>query len=92
MRNAALRENARITGYRNLSGRSARTPRRQIEKQILKQIEQLKKDGNVEELLHGRWSHMEALDEDEWLEHLEEHLKEIVNISWKRRENTGNAV
>ncbi len=55
----------------------------QIEKQILKQIEQLKKDGNVEELLHGRWSHMEALDEDEWLEHLEEHLKEIVNISGK---------
>ena len=55
----------------------------QIEKQILKQIEQLKKDGNVEELLHGRWSPMEALDEDEWLEHLEEHLKEIVNISGK---------
>ena len=26
-------------------------------------------------LLHGRWSHMEAMDEDEWLEHLEEHLK-----------------
>lgn len=26
---------------------------------------------------------MEALDEDEWLEHLEEHLKEIVNISGK---------
>ena len=26
---------------------------------------------------------MEAFDEDEWLEHLEEHLKEIVNISGK---------
>ena len=26
---------------------------------------------------------MEAMDEDEWLEHLEEHLKEIVNISGK---------
>lgn len=26
---------------------------------------------------------MEELDEDEWLEHLEEHLKEIVNISGK---------
>ena len=23
---------------------------------------------------------MEAMDEDEWLEHLEEHLKEIVNF------------
>lgn len=26
---------------------------------------------------------MEELDEDEWLEHLEEHLKEIVHISGK---------
>ena len=53
----------------------------QIEKQILLQIEQLKEGGDVENLLHGRWSHMEAMDEDEWLEHLEEHLKEIVNLS-----------
>ena len=55
----------------------------EIEKQILRQIEQLKKSGDVENLLHGSWSHMEAMDEDEWLEHLEEHLKEIVNISGK---------
>ena len=55
----------------------------QIEKQIRLQIEQLKKTGDVEEMLHGRWSHMEELDEDEWLEHLEEHLKEIVHISGK---------
>ncbi|WP_456082086.1 SulP family inorganic anion transporter [Mediterraneibacter sp.] len=55
----------------------------EIEKQILHQIEQLKQSGDVENLLHGSWSHMEAMDEDEWLEHLEEHLKEIVNISGK---------
>ncbi len=55
----------------------------QIEKQIRLQIEHLKQTGDVEELLHGRWSHMEELDEDEWLEHLEEHLKEIVHISGK---------
>lgn len=55
----------------------------QIEKQIRHQIEQLKKNGDVEKLLHGSWAHMEAFDEDEWLEHLEEHLKEIVNISGK---------
>lgn len=54
-----------------------------IEKQIERQIEQLKETGDVEALLHGRWAHMEELDEDEWLEHLEEHLKEIVNISGK---------
>lgn len=54
-----------------------------IERQIRHQIRQLKESGNVEELLHGRWAHMEELDEDEWMEHLEEHLKEIVNISGK---------
>ena len=55
----------------------------EIERQIVLQIEQLKKTGDVENLLHGRWAHMEAHDEDEWLEQLEEHLKEIVNISGK---------
>lgn len=55
----------------------------EIERQIVLQIEQLKKTGDVENLFHGSWAHMEALDEDEWLEHLEEHLKEIVNISGK---------
>ena len=55
----------------------------QMEKQIRLQIEQLKRTGDVEKLIHGRWAHMEALDEDEWLEHLEEHLKEIVHISGK---------
>ena len=54
---------------------------KQIERQIEKQIAQLKESGDIEDLLHGRWAHMEELDEDEWLEHLEEHLKEIVNIS-----------
>ena len=68
-----------------------------IERQIRHQIRQLKESGDVEELLHGRWAHMEELDEDEWMEHLEEHLKEIVNISgkmsrrwrkgWKNTEN-----
>ena len=56
---------------------------KQIERQIEKQIAQLKESGDIENLLHGRWAHMEELDEDEWLEHLEEHLKEIVNISGK---------
>lgn len=55
----------------------------QIEKQIALQIEQLKQTGDVNKLFHGKWSHMEALDEDEWLEHLEEHLKEIVHVSGK---------
>lgn len=55
----------------------------QIEKQIRLQIEQLKHTKDVEDLMHGRWAHMDDFDQDEWLEHLEEHLKEIVNISGK---------
>ena len=55
----------------------------EMEKQIMHQIEHLKETKDVEELLHGSWSHMEELDLDEWLEHLEEHLKEIVRISGK---------
>ena len=55
----------------------------EIEKQIARQIEQLKKSGDMEKLLHGSWSHMDAFADDEWLEHLEEHMKEIVNISGK---------
>ncbi len=55
----------------------------EMEMQIMHQIEHLKETKNVEELLHGSWSYMDALDMDEWLEHLEEHLKEIVRISGK---------
>ena len=54
-----------------------------IEKQIHLQIEQLKETGDMDKLFHGRWNYKEELDEDEWLEHLEEHLKEIVRVSGK---------
>lgn len=82
MTTAVPRESARTTACRNLSGHLARRRRNRLKTDSL-QIEQLKEGGDVENLLHGRWSHMEAMDEDEWLEHLEEHLKEIVNISGK---------
>ena len=55
----------------------------EMERQIIRQIEHLKETKDVEELLHGSWSHMDEWDMDEWLEHLEEHLKEIVNIPEK---------
>lgn len=55
----------------------------EMERQIIRQIEHLKETKDVEELLHGSWSHMDEWDMDEWLEHLEEHLKEIVSISGK---------
>lgn len=49
----------------------------EMERQIKKQLQQLQETKNVDELLHGSWSYMESLDLDEWLEHLEEHLREI---------------
>ena len=55
----------------------------EMERQIIRQIEHLKETKDVEGLLHGSWSHMDEWDMDEWLEHLEEHLKEIVSISGK---------
>jgi len=57
-----------------------------LEKQVRIQIEKLKKSKDIEELIHGRWGYKEAYDEDEWLEHLEEHLEEIVSISGKDEE------
>lgn len=54
-----------------------------IEHQIRNQIEHLKINRNLDELLHGSWEYMEAMDEDEWLTHLEEHLQEIVQVTGK---------
>lgn len=55
----------------------------EIERQIHKQIEELEKTGNFETLIHGSWNQLDAMDEDEWLEHLEAHLAEIARISGK---------
>ena len=54
----------------------------EIEKQIMRQITNLSKDGKLDSICHmGNWTYMDAACEDEWLEHLEEHLKELVRIS-----------
>ena len=42
----------------------------EIEKQIHLQIEHLKENGDMQELLHGQWNHMDELDADAWIEHL----------------------
>lgn len=62
-----------------------------IERQIQSQIEQLRKTGDLEELFHSGWYYMEEMDEDEWLEHLEEHMKEIVTISGKDEKTLADA-
>lgn len=58
----------------------------QIEKQIHRQIELLKKTHDWDSITHGRWNQMESMDEDEWLQHLEAHLSEIVKISDENEE------
>ncbi len=55
----------------------------EMERQIHKQIEELEKTGDIETLIHGSWNQLGAMDEDEWLEHLEAHLAEIARISGK---------
>lgn len=55
----------------------------EMERQIHKQIEELQKTGDMESLIHGSWNQLGAMDEDEWLEHLEAHLAEIARISGK---------
>ena len=52
-----------------------------IEKQIHDQIELLKETKDMDSLFHGSWNQMASMDEDEWLEHLEAHLTEIVRVS-----------
>lgn len=54
-----------------------------IEKQIQISIEHLKETGNIDNLFHNGWQYMEAIDEDIWIEHLEEHLQEIAEVSKK---------
>lgn len=63
-----------------------------IEKQIHLQIENLKKTGDIDRLFHGRWHYKNEFDEDFWLEHLEEHLKEIVRISGKNESSLAAAI
>ncbi|MCM1297871.1 MAG: SulP family inorganic anion transporter, partial [Muribaculaceae bacterium] len=55
----------------------------EMERQINQQIEELQKTGDIETLIHGSWNQLGAMDEDEWLEHLEAHLAEISRISGK---------
>lgn len=53
----------------------------EIEKQIHIQIDKLKENGNLDSITTGNWHQLEAIDEDEWLAHLEAHLAELVSLS-----------
>lgn len=52
-----------------------------IEKQIQRAIAKVKETGDINEAFKNAWHYMNEMDEDEWIEHLEEHLKELVSVS-----------
>ena len=52
-----------------------------IENQIRLQVEKSRESHDIEALLHGNWGYKEAMDEKEWMDHLEEHLEEIVQAT-----------
>lgn len=58
-----------------------------LEQQIRQQVERLKISHDVKELLRGNWHYTGAVDEDNWIVHLEEHIKEIVQASGKDEES-----
>lgn len=53
----------------------------EIEKQIHIQIDKLRENHNLDYITTGNWHQLEAIDEDEWLSHLETHLAELVSLS-----------
>lgn len=63
-----------------------------IEKQIHNQIELVGKTGDIDSLMKNGWNYIGELDEDEWLEHLEEHIKEIVRVSGKDEETLAKMI
>ena len=52
-----------------------------IENQIRLQVEKLKESQDIEALFHGNWGYKEAMDEKEWMDHLKDHLEEIVKAT-----------
>lgn len=52
-----------------------------IEKHIAESIEKMRNGADMEQIMHGFWGHMDIRDEDEWLEHMEAHVEEIVRAT-----------
>lgn len=52
-----------------------------LENQIRLQLSELKNSKDIESLIRGNWAYKDEFDMDEWLEHLEEHIKEIEEVT-----------
>ncbi len=52
-----------------------------IERHIRESIDNMDSGTGVEKLMTGFWSQMDIQDEEEWLEHMETHIEEIVRAT-----------
>ena len=52
-----------------------------IERHIQESIRSMKNGADMEQIMSGFWSQMDIQDEDEWLEHMESHIEEIVRVT-----------
>ena len=52
-----------------------------IEKHIRESIENMKNGKDMDKVMEGFWKDMDIQDEDEWLEHMEAHIEEIVRAT-----------
>lgn len=52
-----------------------------IEKHIRESIENMKNGKDMDKVMEGFWNDMDIQDEDEWLEHMEAHIEEIVRAT-----------
>ena len=52
-----------------------------IEKHIRESISSMKNGNGVEQIMTGFWRQMDIQDEEEWLEHMEAHIEEIVRAT-----------
>ena len=52
-----------------------------IERHIQESIRSMKNGVDMDQIMSGFWSQMDIQDEDEWLEHMESHIEEIVRVT-----------
>lgn len=63
-----------------------------IEKHVMDAIGNMKNEEDVDAVLNGFWNQMPLEDQDEWLEHLEAHIQEIVRATGEGEEKLAELI
>ena len=63
-----------------------------IEKHIRESIGSMKNGTGVEQLMTGFWKQMDIQDEEEWLEHMEAHIEEIVRATGEDEDSVAERI